>query len=72
MVATVIAENITSNYMQYSKDLGSVVLRGHRLYWIKQDRYTKQEVDITPIWHFFQELQDYTAIGEPSQEDRKV
>lgn len=56
----------------YKQDLGSVFLKNHRLYWIKQDRYSKQEVDITPIWHFFQDIKVWDCLENDEALNNKV
>lgn|SRR6266566_305873 len=50
--------------MQSKKNLGTIELRGDRLYLLHQLRGLSVELDVTPLWHFFKEVDAY--MREPS------
>lgn len=39
--------------------LGWIELRHNRIYLIHRNKNIKTEIDITPVWHFFKEVNDF-------------
>lgn len=49
----------TVKTMKSRYPLGEVELKGSRLYLIHRMRGGKIELDITTVWHFFNEIKDF-------------
>jgi hypothetical protein len=57
-------EGIKSRY-----PLGEIELRGGRLYLINRMKRGKIELDITSVWHFFNEVKDFEKNPIPPDEN---
>lgn len=58
--------------MNSNHKLGEIELRGSRLYLIKQMNGMKVDVDVTPLWHFFKEVDDFTKNPKPIDEFKSI